>query len=48
MLTKETMAGPIGKNSTISEQFWSDIKKVGGVATGALLIVIAGGKLRKK
>ena len=29
-------------------QFWSDLKKVGGVAAGALLVVIAGGKMRKK
>lgn len=29
-------------------QFWSDVKKVGGVAVGALLVVIAGGKMRKK
>ena len=29
-------------------QFWSDVKKVGGVAAGALLVVIAGGKMRKK
>ena len=29
-------------------QFWSDLKKVGGVAAGALLVVFAGGKLRKK
>lgn len=29
-------------------QFWSNLKKVGGVAAGALLVVIAGGKLRKK
>ena len=28
-------------------QFWSDLKKVGSVAAGALLVVIAGGKLRK-
>ena len=30
------------------KQFWSDLKKVGGVAAGALLVVIAGGKMRKK
>ena len=30
------------------KQFWSDLKKVGGVAVGALLVVIAGGKMRKK
>lgn len=29
-------------------QFWSDLKKVGGVAVGALLVVLAGGKMRKK
>ncbi|MBQ7080592.1 MAG: hypothetical protein IJM92_13250 [Fibrobacter sp.] len=29
-------------------QFWSDLKKVGGVAAGALLVMIAGGKMRKK
>ena len=29
-------------------QFWSDLKKVGGVAVGALLVVFAGGKMRKK
>ena len=29
-------------------QFWSDLAKVGGVAAGALLVVFAGGKLRKK
>ena len=29
-------------------QFWNDLKKVGGVAAGALLVVFAGGKLRKK
>jgi hypothetical protein len=29
-------------------QFWSDLKKVGGIAAGALLVVFAGGKLRKK
>lgn len=29
-------------------QFWSDVKKVGGVAAGALLVVIAGGKWTKK
>ena len=29
-------------------QFWSDLKKVRGVAAGALLVVIAGGKMRKK
>ncbi|WP_294958295.1 hypothetical protein [uncultured Fibrobacter sp.] len=30
------------------KQFWSDLKKVGGVAAGALLVVFAGGKMRKK
>ena len=30
------------------QQFWSDLKKVGDVAVGALLVVIAGGKMRKK
>ena len=30
------------------KQFWSDVKKVGGVAAGALLVVIAGGKMRKR
>ena len=29
-------------------QFWNDLTKVGGVAAGALLVVFAGGKLRKK
>lgn len=29
-------------------QFWSDLKKVGGVAAGALLVVIAGGKWTKR
>ena len=29
-------------------QLWSDLKKVGGVAAGALLVVFAGGKMRKK
>lgn len=29
-------------------QFWNDLKKVGGVAAGALLVVFAGGKMRKK
>lgn len=29
-------------------QFWSDVKKVGGVAAGALLVVIAGGKWAKR
>jgi len=30
------------------KQFWSDLKKVGGVAAGALLVVFAGGKMRKR
>ena len=29
-------------------QFWSDLKKVGGVAVGALLVIFAGGKMRRK
>ena len=29
-------------------QFWSDLKKVGGVAVGALLVIFAGGKIRRK
>ena len=30
------------------QQFWNDLKKVGSVAAGALLVVFAGGKMRKK
>ena len=29
-------------------QFWSDLTKVAGVVAGAILVVFAGGKMRKK
>ena len=36
------------RNDSKTLEHLNDLKKVGGVAAGALLVVFAGGKLRKK